>query len=102
MPEERINRKLAAILASDVVGYSRLMGADEAGTLSALKQHRTPTSTRPPPSNGRIVKVFVDGPKRRARQTWSDAVRLRSVSKMLQRRGLPPMQTRASRTIVLE
>jgi adenylate cyclase len=30
--EERVNRKLAAILAADVVGYSRLMGADEAGT----------------------------------------------------------------------
>jgi class 3 adenylate cyclase len=33
-------RKLAAILAADVVGYSRLMAIDEAGTLSALKQHR--------------------------------------------------------------
>ena len=32
MAEERVNRKLAAILAADVVGYSRLMGADEAGT----------------------------------------------------------------------
>jgi hypothetical protein len=39
--EERINRKLAAILAADVVGYSRLMGPDEAGTLAALKRHRT-------------------------------------------------------------
>jgi class 3 adenylate cyclase len=34
MAEERVNRKLAAILASDVVGYSRLMRADEAGTLA--------------------------------------------------------------------
>src|SRR6476660_9695826 len=40
VPESRINRKLAAILAADVVGYSRLMGADEAGTLAALKRHR--------------------------------------------------------------
>ena len=40
MHEERINRKLAAILAADVVGYWRLMGADEAGTLAALKRHR--------------------------------------------------------------
>jgi adenylate cyclase len=40
MIEERINRRLAAILAADVVGYSRLMGADEAGTLAALKRHR--------------------------------------------------------------
>ena len=40
MADTRINRKLAAILAADVVGYSRLMGADEAGTLAALKRHR--------------------------------------------------------------
>jgi class 3 adenylate cyclase len=37
MAEERIQRRLAAILAADVVGYSRLMGADEAGTLAALR-----------------------------------------------------------------
>ena len=49
MPEERVNRKLAAILAADVVGYSRLMGADEAGTLSALKRHRNRFSTRRSP-----------------------------------------------------
>ncbi len=40
MAEERVQRRLAAILAADVVGYSRLMGADEAGTLAALKGHR--------------------------------------------------------------
>ena len=40
MTEAHVHRKLAAILAADVVGYSRLMGADEAGTLTALKQHR--------------------------------------------------------------
>ena len=33
MAEERVQRRLAAILPADVVGYSRLMGADEAGTL---------------------------------------------------------------------
>jgi adenylate cyclase len=36
MNEERVERGLAAILAGDVVGYSRLMGADEAGRLRAL------------------------------------------------------------------
>jgi class 3 adenylate cyclase len=36
MSEERAQRRLAAILAADVVGYSRLMQADEAGTLAAL------------------------------------------------------------------
>ncbi len=40
MTGERINRRLAAILAADVVGYSRLMAADEAGTLAALKRYR--------------------------------------------------------------
>ena len=37
MTEERAQRRLAAILAADVVGYSRLMERDEAGTLAALK-----------------------------------------------------------------
>ena len=40
MPEERAQRRLAAILAADVVGYSRLMGVSEVGTLEALKTHR--------------------------------------------------------------
>ncbi len=40
MSEEGVARKLTTILAADVVGYSRLMGEDEAGTLDALKTHR--------------------------------------------------------------
>ncbi len=40
MAEERVQRRLAAILAADVVGYSRLMGADEEATLATLKAHR--------------------------------------------------------------
>ncbi len=40
MASERATRRLAAILAADVAGYSRLMGADEVGTLAALKAHR--------------------------------------------------------------
>jgi adenylate cyclase len=39
-PESRTVRRLAAILAADVVGYSRLMGIDEEGTLGALNAHR--------------------------------------------------------------
>ena len=59
MPEERINRKLAAILAADVVGYSRLMGADEAGTLAALKRHREAIfDPAVAAHNGRIVKLI--------------------------------------------
>src|SRR6202045_2404190 len=40
MAEARVQRRLAAILAADVAGYSRLMGADEEGTLAALKKLR--------------------------------------------------------------
>ena len=46
-----VNRKLAAILAADVVGYSRLMGADEAGTLAASSGTAKLSSTpRSPPT----------------------------------------------------
>src|SRR6476646_11890465 len=59
---ERINRKLAAILAADVVGYSRMMAADEAGTLTALKRHReTVFDPAVAAHNGRIVKLIGDG-----------------------------------------
>src|SRR6476660_3437970 len=40
MADERVQRRLAAILAADVVGYSSLMEQDEAGTLAALKERR--------------------------------------------------------------
>lgn len=40
MTGERVQRRLAAILAADVVGYSRLMDADEEATLRTLKAHR--------------------------------------------------------------
>ena len=40
MKSENEERRLTTILAADVVGFSRLMGADESGTLSALKAHR--------------------------------------------------------------
>ncbi|CAN5201491.1 adenylate/guanylate cyclase domain-containing protein [soil metagenome] len=62
MPEERTARRLAAILASDVVGYSRMMGADEAGTLAALKRHREGVfDPAVALHNGRIVKLMGDG-----------------------------------------
>ena len=62
MIEQRINRRLAAILAADVVGYSRLMGADEAGTLAALKRHRGAVfDPAVAAHNGRIVKLIGDG-----------------------------------------
>jgi adenylate cyclase len=62
MAEERINRKLAAILAADVVGYSRLMASDEEGTLAALKQHRQAVFEPAVAAHqGRIAKLIGDG-----------------------------------------
>jgi len=56
------NRRLAAILASDVVGYSRMMGSDEAGTLAALKHHReTIFDPAVAQHRGRVVKLIGDG-----------------------------------------
>jgi adenylate cyclase len=59
---ERVERRLAAILAADVAGYSRLMGQDEAGTLARLRAHRRelidPNITD---HEGRIVKTTGDG-----------------------------------------
>ena len=40
MDEARVDRRLAAVFACDIAGYSRLMGADEEGTLHQLKAHR--------------------------------------------------------------
>src|SRR5512139_1994538 len=61
-PERNAERRLAAILAADVAGYSRLMGGDEEGTLAALKAHRRelidPKITE---RRGRIVKPTGDG-----------------------------------------
>ena len=62
MPEEKVERRLAAIFAGDIAGYSRLMGADEEGTLHQLKSIRKelvdPKITE---HRGRIVKTTGDG-----------------------------------------
>jgi adenylate cyclase len=62
MAEERVQRRLAAILAADVAGYSRLMGEDEEGTLATLTAHRTeliePCIAE---HRGRVVKTTGDG-----------------------------------------
>ncbi len=62
MAEDHASRRLAAILAADVVGYSRMMGVDEAGTLAALKHHRESLfDPAVAEHNGRIVKLMGDG-----------------------------------------
>src|ERR1035437_2782741 len=62
MPEDRVDRRLAAIFGGGGAGYSRLMGADEEGTLRQLKGHRKelvdPKITE---HRGRIVKTTGDG-----------------------------------------
>ncbi len=62
MAAERMERKLSAVLAADVAGYSRLMGADEEGTLARLTAHRRelfdPAIAK---HRGRIVKTTGDG-----------------------------------------
>jgi adenylate cyclase len=62
MEQENVVRRLAAILAADMVGYSRLMEIDEAGTLARLKTHRLelidPTIAK---TTGRIIKTTGDG-----------------------------------------
>ena len=62
MTDNRVERRLAAILAADVAGYSRLMGADEEGVLAHLKTARKslldPTIAA---HRGRIVKTSGDG-----------------------------------------
>ena len=59
---ERVERRLTAILAADVVGYSRLMSADEEGTLARLKEHRRAlVDPKIAENRGRIVKTTGDG-----------------------------------------
>src|SRR5262245_46717991 len=62
MAEERVQRRLAAILAAEVVGFSRMMEADEAGTLATLKARRKdvlePLVAK---HQGRVFKVTGDG-----------------------------------------
>src|ERR1700730_7805236 len=62
MAEARVERRLAAILAADVAGYSRLMGVDEEGTLAALKRHRSELiDPKIAEHRGRTVKTTGDG-----------------------------------------
>src|SRR5215468_4299444 len=59
---ERVERRLTAILTADIAGYSRLMGADEEGTLAQLKAHRRAlVDPKIAEHRGRIVKTTGDG-----------------------------------------
>jgi len=62
MTDDKVKRRLTTVLCADVHGYSRLMGADEAGTLGALRRHRNAIAGLVERHDGRIVN------------TWGDAV----------------------------
>ena len=62
MTEDKVKRRLTTVLCADVHGYSRLMGADEAGTLETLRRCRTAIAALVDRHDGRIVN------------TWGDAV----------------------------
>jgi class 3 adenylate cyclase len=57
----RVGRRLAAIVAADVAGYSRLMGLDEVGTARILREHRKVTDALVAKHGGRLVKTTGDG-----------------------------------------
>src|SRR5712672_1133774 len=59
--QSRIERRLTAILAADIAGYSRLMGIDEVGTARALREHRAAVDPIMASHGGRIVKTTGDG-----------------------------------------
>ena len=62
MAVDRVQRRMAAILAADVVGYSRLMGANEVATLATLRVHRRELiDPKIAEHDGRIVKLTGDG-----------------------------------------
>src|SRR5882672_9007776 len=62
MTDEKVKRRLTTVLCADVHGYSRLMEADEAGTLATLRRYRTAIAALVERHDGRIVN------------TWGDAV----------------------------
>lgn len=62
MPQQQITRRLAAVLAADVTGYSAMVAADEAATLAALRQIWTEMFTPTVAArHGRVVKMMGDG-----------------------------------------
>ena len=62
MTDAKVKRRLTTVLCADVYGYSRLMGADEAGTLGMLRRYRSAIAGLVERHDGRIVN------------TWGDAV----------------------------
>ena len=99
MADIRINRKLAAILAADVAGYSRLMGADEAATLAALKRHREPFR----PSPRRPQRPYCEADRRWRHRRVRQRRRCRELCTFVQRsNATTPDQSGSQPVIVLQ
>ena len=96
MSEEGVERRLTTILAADVVGYSRLMAADEAGTLTSLKAlRRELIEPKTAEHHGRVVKAA--SPTTRS-QSWMNSCR--GVTLSIERNRLcPTTQGRGRRTV---
>ncbi len=60
MPEENVQRKLSAIMFTDIVGYSKMMGEDEAGSLEFLKFHNALLQGEIEKNGGRVIKTVGD------------------------------------------
>jgi class 3 adenylate cyclase len=60
MPEESVHRKLSAIMFTDIVGYSKMMGEDEVGTLEFLKFHNAMLQAEIEKNDGRVIKTVGD------------------------------------------
>ena len=90
--------KLAAVLASDMVGYSRLMEADEQGTLARLRTHRIELIDPAIAKNqGRIIKTTGDGMLVEF-QSVADAVRCAAeIQERMRRRNADVPENRAAR-----
>lgn len=73
MAEERVERRLTAILAADVAGYSHLMGVDEEGTYKYLKAHRSElVDPKIEQHHGHVIKCTGDGAASSTRPACSD------------------------------
>jgi adenylate cyclase len=84
LASDRVQRRLTAILAADVAGYSRLMGFDEADTARTLHEHRAAADPIVASFGGRIVKTTRDG-------VWAPGTPkgLSRLEEGLRRAGLP-------------
>ncbi len=78
MAEKRVQRRLAAILAADVVGYSRLMGEDEAGTRAQFNAHLNERGEAAHDSRSRFA--YHRAIAKRWRRLWMTTLRARSTN----------------------